>query len=1286
MKCMQLVSLVDTVHRLIYWYEIPHKIYWFRMSKLNQIQNALKDLDGGKFQKLCDSYLQEKGYANLDPLGSVFGADKVRKGTPDSAVRNDSGKLTLVEYTTQQDNLPAKLSSDIDKCLDETKTGIRNSDIEEIILCHSGRLTLQEEQSLHQKTAEQGVTLKIYSIEGISFDLYRHFPGITKDFLGVSVDTGQILAPDDFVSSYGKSQYSTPLDTEFHFREKEIEQALSQLNTGRLLLISGSAGVGKSRLALEAIRQFKAANTDYELFCIRDRGQDLFEDLKVYFSRPGRFLLLVDDANRIGKFDYVTHLLQDCREDQEIKVVATVRDYAIDKVKNASSPLGHVAEISIPSFEKAQIRELIEKIYSITNNLWLDRICEIAAGNPRLAVMAAKIAIEEDGLNSIRDVSTLYDQYFCSIRDDLQALNDANVLKVAGIISLFRSVDKTNEQLMDMIRNAFGIDAATFWRSAQLLHAYELVDMYENEVVKIADQVLATYLFYLCVFKNGEISLKTILEQLFPSQINRIRDAIYPCLNSFDYEQLAQQIRPVITNQWATYRKDKQEGGLRLLIETFWFLLQTDTLSYVHERVQSMDAEAVDWEKINWEASNNLPDSDSLLPLLAHFSQAEGIEFKMALELMFQYAEKKSAAIPDVLRSLSERFGFNRYSHLQDYSRQHILIDLLIERTDGGDNLFTSRLFIAICKKFLHTQFDDTESHRRSITIHKFRLLATPALLGLRAKLWNHIFTLFNKVKLKPYVIKLLSSYSGSGYYVDVKEIAEHDCEQLVPFLTSALNPEFFQHCLIVKRYIQFAASRELNLNKEELSERFNSKAYQLYKILSLDYCDRKDDIDFSNFEKYKRTEIDKYTQQFSLQDYQNLLLVGQDIYNQVNSDHKQHQVASGLWQVFTTLADRDLDLYTAAIDFYLSIGEPFKFNRPILLIEKIIEKIGLADAKILIEKHEYPAKFHWVFAFYQALKTEQITLEHIGQLYTMYEKAELGELPYDFDYLLKFLNKDSQTVVKITRILVSKAAANQYFGRGFELLFNQHTEANKQISDLFKGNETILKQAYLAHERVDSHADYDGRTLNMIMNGDPDFLLECIDRVYSDHKYPSRHDGARDYSFIWTRDDAQIIMSAALRKILSYETARGFIRGSYLQRLFCVGENRSASDEAKERQDKFLKTVIESDAANTNMMSLVFGVIGHFEVERRVPFVAHFLAGNHNLEAFQALPLEPDTWGWSGSAVPMIAGRISYWESLLPFCNSIKMLQHRKYVEERVEGLQRYLEAEKKSDFINDE
>ena len=56
------------------------------MSKINQIQTALRELDGGAFQKLADFYLKKKGYDYLIPLGSVIGKNKVKTGTPDTLV------------------------------------------------------------------------------------------------------------------------------------------------------------------------------------------------------------------------------------------------------------------------------------------------------------------------------------------------------------------------------------------------------------------------------------------------------------------------------------------------------------------------------------------------------------------------------------------------------------------------------------------------------------------------------------------------------------------------------------------------------------------------------------------------------------------------------------------------------------------------------------------------------------------------------------------------------------------------------------------------------------------------------------------------------------------------------------------------------------------------------------------------------------------------------------------------------------------------------------------------
>ena len=78
------------------------------MSKINQIQQSLLEMDGGEFQKLADAYLVEKGLGHVNSIGSVAAANKVRTGTPDSLLTTPQGKYIFAEHTTQQANLREK--------------------------------------------------------------------------------------------------------------------------------------------------------------------------------------------------------------------------------------------------------------------------------------------------------------------------------------------------------------------------------------------------------------------------------------------------------------------------------------------------------------------------------------------------------------------------------------------------------------------------------------------------------------------------------------------------------------------------------------------------------------------------------------------------------------------------------------------------------------------------------------------------------------------------------------------------------------------------------------------------------------------------------------------------------------------------------------------------------------------------------------------------------------------------------------------------------------------------
>ena len=108
------------------------------MATVNTIEQRILQMDGGEFQKLCDAYLSAIGYGKPNSTGSVAGANKVRKGTPDTFFELPNGKLVFAEYTTQKDDLFGKLESDLGKCFDEEKTEVPVSKIEEIVMCYTG--------------------------------------------------------------------------------------------------------------------------------------------------------------------------------------------------------------------------------------------------------------------------------------------------------------------------------------------------------------------------------------------------------------------------------------------------------------------------------------------------------------------------------------------------------------------------------------------------------------------------------------------------------------------------------------------------------------------------------------------------------------------------------------------------------------------------------------------------------------------------------------------------------------------------------------------------------------------------------------------------------------------------------------------------------------------------------------------------------------------------------------------------------------------------------------------
>ena len=150
-----------------------------------------------------------------------------------------------------------------------------------------------------------------------------------------------------------------------------------------------------------------------------------------------------------------------------------MRDYSLDKIKNSSKAYASLQECHIDKLKDEEITNILREEFDIQNPLYLDRICHISDGNPRIAVMAAKIAKESNVISSISDVSQIYDSYFQSIKEDLEEFDEYQVIESAGIISYFRVIDLSDDKQLDLIESIFGISKTNFKESCKSLHEME---------------------------------------------------------------------------------------------------------------------------------------------------------------------------------------------------------------------------------------------------------------------------------------------------------------------------------------------------------------------------------------------------------------------------------------------------------------------------------------------------------------------------------------------------------------------------------------------------------------------------------------------------------------------------------------------------------------------------------------------------------------------------------------------------------------------------------------------
>jgi hypothetical protein len=1255
------------------------------MSTLTRIEAALKGMDQAGFHQLCDAYLKRRGYRNLNSIGLSLGAEKTTTGTPDTLVSQPDGTYVFNEYTTQQTGVAAKFHEDLDKCFDEEKTGIPAARISEVILCHNGKLSTTDSYSLEEKCRTHGPAPTILGLGMLAHEIYDKYPKLAKDFFGIEVDTGQILHVDDFVEVYSRGTLATPLTTALHFKEDDVTAVTQALETSNVVFVTGRPGVGKSRIAVECARRHAANHQDDQVWCVFNRGIDLFQDLHEHFAAPGHYLFLIDDANRLPSFEYALDLLRNARPDRTFKIIATVRDYAIKSVQNAARIYGSSDPIEIKPLTEEQIRTLVEKEYGINHPAYLERIAAIADGNPRLAIMAARVAIKADSLDSLSDVSALYEDYYSSVRDDISELKDPTMLLVAGIVAFFRIVDRSNAEMMGAIADTFDIDPETFWAAVSRLHKMEVFDLHADEVVRVSDQVLATYLFYLAVFREKSLDFAALLTTFFPQNRQRFIEVLNPVASTFGGESIAELLRPYLLEARKVFKQRGDDDAVLDLLDAFATLMPTDALIAVDELVGEREPEGVD-KSVSFKESSALPPSPSVLSILGQFHHASDAESAIAIELMVAYLNRAPADAPLVVRTLNDGFGIRHTSYLEGFAVQVRTADLLVKASDAGRNEMASRLFLAYAGAQLQVRFHRMEAQRGlTYRIYDIHLLPTQELISLRHSLWTQVFSLQNVPPLTDQVVDLLDAYVRNGRDRASKEVIASDAPALIEFFLQAFDPSNYRHAAVVREYVALLHWLEIG-GSEALAELFaGGDAFRLYDILLHD-TEMRTELGWEEYGKQRRVRIEAFAATLDSDSLRSFLSQVAEMRRMIDPEHGHQlwQLESSVSEILSAVNRQSAELFSEVLLEHIHAGNPLNLQPDMLAVE-LIQSHGSGDAYDLLAAGDYPGRWAWLLGYFMVIPEAEVTPTYLEEMYRAYEEAPAELLVRGLDHLLKFTTLDPQVIVRVTQIILDRLDSDPLLGRLLASLFNRHADLWKEMPGLFSGETELLKRAYFEASRAYPNTDHSGAGFDLLLTLDPGFAQEWISWVHSAGPvYRGRAD-SRTYTRIWSRTDATDVMRNIVAAIIAEDATGKFHFDSYLTPFFRVEDNGSEVSVVQAKQDAFLDDMIRTNCNDARVMSLVFEVVSELPAERRRARVATFVGCTSDFDAFRVLRLEPSGGIYRGSGVPMYTERLSFFQSLVPLLDSVALLKHRHYVNEQIARVRETIEREKKRDFMRD-
>lgn len=1077
-----------------------------------------------------------------------------------------------------------------------------------------------------------------------------------------------IISSEEFIIQYEQPslRIATPLSNKFYGRESEIVDGLIKLDNSDILILTGAPGVGKTKLGIELCEKFTSKNEEYRFYCLTNfNTDDVYTAFHSIIKKQGKIIIFIDDANRVsGNYFAILHHLK-MVEKGNLKIVVSVRDYALDSILEKTRDY-YYETMEILCFSDDDISNMLDSSDFNFSDECKYRINLISRGNARLAMMCAKVARETNRLDSLRNVSELFESYFSPIYNEVIRASGEDSLKVLGILSFFRVLHRDYDEPNNTIYREFKIDSERFWIVCKALNDLELVNLYENDVVKISDQILATYIHYKAFFTENILSYKTIIN-CFMDKHNQIKDSIVPLINNFGYEsiesQIKQYVEPIFDELYSSFNHSK----LMLLIDSFWFFFPNKTLIYLKrwvEQLDSMDEDFIfEFDNNRYEFHNTPKELEVLSKLgTKNFDYTEP-----ALDLMFQIVLRQPINTPFLINSLENEWMVGRFSRNQCYHLQYTLVDFLSDHILNSDEKHLySKILIRIADRLLITEFTDSECSKNKFKIYKGYVTPDKQFLNLRKKIWTILFSLSNTHPLE--FRRLLTSRSR-WYDNESESIYQFDLSILLENFKINFSVNSFLDCYVVHRFFENYKWMKVKFDNSIL----DNFSCHLINVLNI-FSQSEDCLSYREFIKLKQNNICFYCRDYDLSQYINLLSDINTI-NEVKKQLKEQYITYYEQDVINTIIINRPDFYIDILKYIsskdISVISPYSVGQYVQLEKADINRL----INIITEHFELPHRINWLLHVYSNIQETKFTSSFVEDIHNILSNNSLKGV--DFDPIHKIIDNSKEFISvnvhwnKILNIIWRRIELG-------DLVFVNYHFLEKNLN--LTNDIYLLFNIYIksSKNRVSGYYDLDYKIISWILEKDTSFIICYLKELYSNMYIPRNKN---EFEFIWNLSNNCEVVDVIFDFFSIDENQCQF--GLHFFEDFFGGDNLDI-------KKVYLLDKLKIHYENEKIIEMIFEAIVNSLENCIFDAVDCLLSLTSDIKIFSKLRLLPHSYFFTGSEIPyhqkQLDKLLRIKDIILLKKPKLRYLEHIEFVDKQISDLENEIKRVRRMEFSRDE